>query len=223
MAYDAVRRNVVLFGGKSAEATLLNDTWTWDGASWTSHNPALSPPARVWHTMVDDATRGKVILFGGYSAGAEQNDTWEWDGASWAELSPSSPPPPRRYQAMAYDEARRQVVLFAGQTSGSTYLNDTWTFRFEANLPDEACLGFDSDHDGLVGCADPDCWGYCMPFCPPGTACDPAQLHCGDGVCNPSLESCRLCPADCGACTGVCGDFFCDPDETAATCPGDCP
>jgi hypothetical protein len=39
----------------------------------------------------------------------------------------------------------------------------------------------------------------------------------------PALESCRLCPQDCGACAGVCGDFFCDAGETATSCPGDCP
>jgi hypothetical protein len=35
MAYDAATRTVVLFGGLGAEDKPLNDTWTWDGSTWT--------------------------------------------------------------------------------------------------------------------------------------------------------------------------------------------
>ena len=48
----------------------------------------------------------------------------------------------------------------------------------------------------------------------------PAAAGCGDGVCG-ELETCRMCPEDCGACD-LCGDYFCDPSESAQTCPGDC-
>src|SRR5262245_30518963 len=34
-AYDAARRNVVLFGGAVDATTLLGDTWVWDGFDWT--------------------------------------------------------------------------------------------------------------------------------------------------------------------------------------------
>ena len=33
---------------------------------------------------------------------------------------------------------------------------------------DELCDGRDGDGDGLVDCADPDCWWTCTPACPPG-------------------------------------------------------
>lgn len=64
--------------------------------------------------------------------------------------------------------------------------------------------------------------GCCAPLCPPGAPCDAAAPRCGDGACNSDIEGCRLCPGDCGACTAVCGDNFCDPGETAASCKGDC-
>jgi hypothetical protein len=123
---------------------------------------------------------------------------------------------------MVYDAVRRRIVLFGGFSAQNP--DDTWELRYEhRDQVDEACLyGFDSDGDSLIGCADPDCWGYCTPFCMPGAACNPASPRCGDGVCNPDLETCRLCPQDCGPCPLVCGDFLCDPGETAAICPADC-
>jgi hypothetical protein len=36
------------------------------------------------------------------------------------------------------------------------------------------------------------------------------------GVCRPMCEDCRSGPL-------TCGDYHCDPPETAASCPGDCP
>ncbi|MBK7540042.1 MAG: hypothetical protein IPI49_32745 [Myxococcales bacterium] len=79
------------------------------------------------------------------------------------------------------------------------------------------------DRDGLIGCADPDCWAYCSPFCPPGQPCDAADRRCGDGTCSAALETCQACPQDCGACPSVCGDYACTAGESAASCAGDCP
>jgi hypothetical protein len=91
------------------------------------------------------------------------------------------------------------------------------------------CLGgFDGDGDGLIGCDDPDCWGRCTPLCPPDSTpdwpddCDTALPHCGDGVCNPNLETQRLCPGDCGPPPEICGDFICEGAEDETSCPGDC-
>jgi hypothetical protein len=37
LAYDADRRRVVLFGGQTADAT-VEETWEWDGQTWTFHS-----------------------------------------------------------------------------------------------------------------------------------------------------------------------------------------
>lgn len=100
-------------------------------------------------------------------------------------------------------------------------LNDTWFYRYRGTTAEEACLGIDSDGDAIAGCADPDCFGYCSPQCGPGMTCDLGWPRCGDGECT-GVETCRLCPADCGDCPLVCGDFFCDGGEDAISCPGDC-
>jgi hypothetical protein len=220
MAQDARRGEVVLFGGADGVGE-RGDTWVWDGTAWNEHEVADPPPARRGHALVYDGARGRVVSFGGIDAGQVfRNDTWEWDGAAWIRREIANPPKPRGFHAMAYDGVRAWTVIFGGNAGGID-LVDTWLFSYRApSAPAELCLhGFDADGDGLIGCADPDCWSYCTPQCPPGASCDASSPRCGDGVCNPDLESCRLCPDDCGECAPVCGDFLCDAAET---CAADC-
>jgi hypothetical protein len=65
-AYDPTTGTVVLFGGADINNTLLAETWTWDGVTWTQQSPQVSPPARACATqsMTYDAATGSVVLFG---------------------------------------------------------------------------------------------------------------------------------------------------------------
>jgi hypothetical protein len=218
MAYDAARDRVVLFGGTAAAG--YDDTWEWDGARWTPVAPSgVVPLARKGHAMVYDAARGRVVLFGGSLWPNLFNDAWEWHGTAWSRLSPpTEAPPPQSSHALAYHGGVGRLVSL-----GDVYSGDTWQLGWIGTAPVETCAhGFDADGDGLIGCADPDCWGRCTPHCPPGAPCNTADPRCGDGQCNAMLESCRLCPSDCGACPAACGDHLCDLGETKANCPGDC-
>jgi len=83
MAYDEVHDKVVLFGGSTNEDfNSVNDTWLWDGTSWTQTFPATPPPARYDHAVAYDAASGETLLFGGFSktSGTYLNDTWTWNG-----------------------------------------------------------------------------------------------------------------------------------------------
>src|SRR5215467_806721 len=49
VAYDAATGSVVLFGGAVGFGGRWgNDTWTWNGTTWTQQHPATSPPARAF-------------------------------------------------------------------------------------------------------------------------------------------------------------------------------
>jgi len=122
MAYDALRREIVLFGG--AEAAGFGDTWGWDGTNWSRKSPAHSPPVRAGHAMAYDAARGEVVMFGGTSTA----DTWVWDGTDWREKTPVDKPSPRSATAMAYDAVRRRVILFGGRSPAGLPLSDTWAW-----------------------------------------------------------------------------------------------
>src|SRR5690348_2128969 len=67
MAYDEKRQRVVLFGGaiqQANSAQSLNDTWEWDGESWTQVADT-GPSARHGIVLVHDAKRESTVLFGG--------------------------------------------------------------------------------------------------------------------------------------------------------------
>jgi cysteine-rich repeat protein len=191
MAYDPVRRKIVMFGGAG-----FADTWEYDGA-WTQVAPAASPPPRTGLVMAYDPRRARVVAFGGSAPGSYLADAWEYDGQSWSQRMPVAQINARVQSPLAQDVTGK-LLLFGGSQL-FTLLTDTWRLGFESStMPPERCLlaSEDSDGDGLAGCADPDCWTRCSPECPPGAACDPQAPHCGDGACG-AVEDYLICPADC--------------------------
>jgi formylglycine-generating enzyme required for sulfatase activity len=116
LAFDSVRNETVLFGGKDTFGSALSDTWTFANNQWTYRPTANSPQARHGHAVAFDAHSGVVVLFGGMDATQGLlSDTWLWNGASWQQASPAHSPSARTEHAMAYDQYRRRIVLFGGQ------------------------------------------------------------------------------------------------------------
>ena len=82
MAYDAARREIVMFGGFAATGELLADTWLFNGGQWRRADvEGPSPRADVF--LAYDARREVVVLFGGLDDDRQLADTWEWDGSRW--------------------------------------------------------------------------------------------------------------------------------------------
>jgi uncharacterized protein (TIGR03437 family) len=134
MAYDSAHGQVVMFGGTNGyggiyvSAQALDDTWVWDGSSWTEKSPQASPSARAGHSMAYDSAHGQVVMFGGYSAGVVSSDTWVWDGSNWTQKTPQTSPSARIYYAMAYDSAHGQTVLFGGGSADGVIFSETWVW-----------------------------------------------------------------------------------------------
>jgi hypothetical protein len=124
--YDPIRDNVLLFGGARERGTFLNDTWTWDGNSWT-HHQIPSPPHRGFAAATFHADQGTVLLHGGRSNERTTNsDTWEWDGTNWKELEAKSPHQCDHHQ-IVYLEHEKKVMAFGGWT-GEDVSGDTWAW-----------------------------------------------------------------------------------------------
>ena len=196
MVYDAATKQVILFGGygygvQSPAATgtstgstssangagpksiTLDQTWTWNGSTWTQAHPAKSPPALADVSLAYDASSRQVVLFGGRNA---QNkvmaQTWTWNGSTWTQAHPVKSPPALADVSLAYDASSRQVVLFGGygqsvSLSGNlaslitgppsrqtwTWNGSTWTQAHPAKSPParmDASMAYDASSRQVV-------------------------------------------------------------------------
>jgi hypothetical protein len=112
MTYDPGMGMPLLFGGAAATPVgYLNDTWAWDGHTWSQLHPATSPPARSDACLVYDAAAGQLVLFGGEAAATQLSDTWLWNGTTWTEQS-AMPAPSGGYNSAAYDAAHHYILAY---------------------------------------------------------------------------------------------------------------
>jgi hypothetical protein len=114
----ATRDRIVMFGGLGISISggfgPLDETWTYDGTTWTYLPTAHAPSPRTDTALGYDARRDRVVLFGGNGGG----ETWEWDGTDWTQSLPAHRPPSSNARvAMAYDRhAAVTVVYVTGET-----------------------------------------------------------------------------------------------------------
>lgn len=131
MAYDERRGQVVMLGVQSGSTALGgNQTWLYNGVTWTQAAPATVPPGLEQPAMAYDKGRGVVVMFGGYNGTSPATDyrtTYEWDGANWT-LKPTANAPLTGYRTgMAYDDHRGRIVLYGGFAGGAVQ-QKTWEY-----------------------------------------------------------------------------------------------
>jgi uncharacterized repeat protein (TIGR01451 family) len=108
LAYDAAVGGAVLFGGllrsSSGDGFPTDDTWTWNGTTWTEVVLDVRPRPQYGHVMAYHGASSRVILFGG-------DDTWFFGEpqalTAAASASPLSGPAPL-------------LVSFSGSAAGGT-------------------------------------------------------------------------------------------------------
>lgn len=141
MAYDPVSRRMILFGGwevntpDRAYPDGFDDTWAWDGTTWTRLHPAHMPPSGV---EVYAATGDHLMLYAGsQSRQPTRSQTWEWTGSDWQQLQPAVSPPARENTTVAGDG--HNVVLFGGYGADPTAsvgeLSDAWEWTGDNWIP----------------------------------------------------------------------------------------
>jgi len=120
LAYDPTLKKTVLFGGYN-EIDFINDTWTWDGTTWTKAKKNL-PPLRGSATMWYDSTLRKTVLYGGVGRDDKESrieryaDMWTFDGNGWTDMKidPAKTPGMRYGAASAIDPRNGHLLLYGG-------------------------------------------------------------------------------------------------------------
>ncbi|MGE0145143.1 MAG: kelch repeat-containing protein [Planctomycetota bacterium] len=128
LAFDPVRGRLVLFGGGVGNVTgpVTNDTWEFDGANWSLIQTPNRPPARVWHCMEYDPSRGAIVMHGGANNPSVFTDTWTYNGQDWTPIA-NGGGPTRFLASMVYDTVQQRVMMLGGQSGASqTLLGDVF-------------------------------------------------------------------------------------------------
>jgi hypothetical protein len=125
MAYDPVRRRMVLFGGyarTSKGRVRHGDTWEWDGRRWRLA-ATDGPAGRNGAALAFDPNRGSMILSGG-PASIAGPETWRWQGDRWTVAA--GPDPPRRFNPVMTFHSRAAAVVRFGGWTGTVRSDETW-------------------------------------------------------------------------------------------------
>ena len=135
MVWDAARKRVVLFGGRTGNGkTDLNDTWIFKDGDWTQLNTPAAPPARVLAGAVYDPLRDRVVLFGGATISADAktvtafHDTWELDGTTWRQVLADGPAVDK--PIMAWDAARANILMLGVDSALATH-----QYNYDPSVP----------------------------------------------------------------------------------------
>jgi hypothetical protein len=164
MAYDRTLGVIVLWDHGCAALAMgfqggcvapVNQTWTWDGSSWTSRSAKSAPKDAGPGAMVFDAKLGQVVYVNGLA------QAWAWTGSDWKSLdSPGAPRVARRDLAapvttfaVGYDESRA-LLVYALSSSTWTWDGSAWKEVAggidAADARPDAHLAFDRTHRQLV-------------------------------------------------------------------------
>jgi len=126
-AYDAVSGKIVVFGGLDSTGQQLDETWTFDGNSWSQVETTVSPGPRAAAGMAYDRQTQKLILFGGFVGSTLLDDTWTWDGAtsSWTQATPHHIPTGATNPMLFTDPRNGHADMFGGY-QGLFYSRSMW-------------------------------------------------------------------------------------------------
>jgi len=113
VTYDPTIKKTVLFGGFTGQSTTCcysNETWLWDGTSWTqqkNHPPTARALTMMWY----DPNLKKDVIYGGVGQITSSDrisrydDMWTFDGNGWTQLTPNGGTPGPRYGAQEIGRA----------------------------------------------------------------------------------------------------------------------
>lgn len=138
--YDPVQKRTVLYGGFDG-FNYLNDTWVWNGSSWTEIKNKRAD-ARALTTMWFDPKLNKMVIYGGIGqpsrddAVKRYNDMWQLESGTtgWTKMTITATPGERFGAKVLVDPRTNRVMLFGGirvdqvtdKVRAQVFANDVW-------------------------------------------------------------------------------------------------
>ncbi|HLI52775.1 MAG TPA: hypothetical protein VKU88_00470 [Acidimicrobiales bacterium] len=129
--WDSTDHQTVLFSGETSPsganpATLVSDTWTWNGTTWSQRRPSASPPPRTGAVFTDAPGASGALLCYGEGVSGALGDTWVWTHGDWVQAKVSSAEPPARVgAAWGFDPRLPGATVFGGIGAGGVVFADT--------------------------------------------------------------------------------------------------
>ncbi len=132
---DTLRGVIVMYGGLSASffgGPSIDETWEYDGTTWTQVFTAHSPGGLGWYGMAYDSARARTVVYGGLPNNffpLDVADTWEYDGVDWTHVVTANSPGPLENCGMCYMPSIGKTVVYGGidvQIGGTT---TTWGYN----------------------------------------------------------------------------------------------
>ncbi len=125
-AFDPATGQLVVVGVGGVHVARISDldddTWTFDGATWTKHFTPVIPDSANPVIAYDPASKQLVVH--------SDDGTWTWNGALWTVQHPVHVPS-LYLPCMATDTALGELVLFGGYDANGPgdMTPQTWTWR----------------------------------------------------------------------------------------------
>lgn len=125
------RGGVILFGGDPSDPVgPHDDTWRWNGTTWTQLHPRTVPDDGAFRTMGTGPDGAPVLVV---FAADRSVRTWTWvasaSGGDWRAAGGSSAPPWRDDAGLVPDHAAGRMLMFGGiPPDHGTQAADTWAW-----------------------------------------------------------------------------------------------
>lgn len=168
LTYQAHNQRVLAIGGVCAESTFSDETWEWDGSTWTKLTTTTATNRYVGSAVAYDRVHQRVVRFGGAGAFATVPDssTYVYSNLVWRFTRHTGTPAPRSLGSLRRDPVRGHLYLMGGLAEYSmgnspvTYIDDFWVLREEQwndfttpTMPQQCATpltAFDTDRQVLV-------------------------------------------------------------------------
>jgi hypothetical protein len=162
MAFDKGSQRVLLYGGGAANSDPpRNDTWTWDGTTWTELHATATPPLVGEARMVYDPDLPGIVLVSQAAGGDAYVTTWTWTGSNWSQLKAATSVTRRFGFGLAYFPNVGDVLVGGAAGAGGpgssrddvwTFKGGTWTQLRQATKPvaGPCVMAYDADAGALV-------------------------------------------------------------------------